>query len=122
MRHLCKWTTLAEHQWTSNVRQLTNEGSPTGKGSIIVSREKSLYRPHPCPPSTRPGLCRHHPMPNIEYPTPNIHPPASLSVCPGHGIIRTQERDQHPIIRLHGARCLLASGESTVPFHQVGGM
>ena len=23
MRHLCKWTTLAEHQWTSNVRQLT---------------------------------------------------------------------------------------------------
>lgn len=24
MRHLCKWTTLAEHQWTSNVRQLTS--------------------------------------------------------------------------------------------------
>ena len=23
MRHLCEWTTLAEHQWTSNGRQLT---------------------------------------------------------------------------------------------------
>jgi len=27
MRHLCKWTTLAEHQWTTNGRQLTDLSS-----------------------------------------------------------------------------------------------